>query len=123
MRLHALFLSTAALALSACASGPTPSASNVSAGRDCFRAASAHGFGLVDDHHVRVSISPNQNYILTTRLSARSLDWSQAIAIDGPSYICTGNGLGVTLIGGEPRQHFQISEIRRIPPDTQPEGS
>ncbi len=121
MRLTALLVAAAALA--ACAStGTTASNDEEPSDRDCFRAASATGFGIVDDHNVRVNVGPSRSYILTTRNNINNLDWSRAIALDGPSFICTGNGLGVTLVGGEPTQHFIVTQIRREPSDA-PTGS
>jgi hypothetical protein len=116
-------LLVAAAALAACASTETTAANGEPAeGRDCFRAASATGFGLVDDHNVRVNVGPSRSYVLTTRNNVNDLDWSRAIALDGPSFICTGNGLGVTIVGGEPTQHFIVTQIRREPNDA-PTGS
>lgn len=121
-----LLAAAAALALGACAStntASTPTGDSPPAGRDCFRAASANGFGIVDDHHVRVSVGPSRHYILTTVINTNSLDWSRAIALDGPAYICTGNGLGVLITGGEPRQTYAVREIIRDPADSGPQGS
>lgn len=103
-------------ALPACT---TPSASSSPpGGRDCFLSREINGYSIVDDHHVQVSISPNRAYILGTTWNARDLNWGEHIAlVSTPSgWICTGNGLGVEVIGGQPRQHYPITEITRAPP-------
>lgn len=119
MHLRNSLILTAALALSACAS---TTAQSEDATRDCFRAASVNSFGIVDDHHVRVSISPSRGYILTTSVDTGRLDWSRAIRLEGPSYICVGRPIGVYLMGGEPESAFIVTEITREPPDA-PAGS
>lgn len=121
MRLQSLVLAAAALALGACAT-ETQSASASSGDRDCFLASSANGFSLVDERHVRVSVTGTRTYLLTTGGNARDLDWGQALALDGPASICTGNGLGVFLTGGEPRRRYQVTQIVREP-DNAPSGS
>jgi ABC-type Fe3+-hydroxamate transport system substrate-binding protein len=122
MRLHmSVLAAAAALALSACASA-SPAASNESASRDCFRTASATGFGVIDDNHVRVSVGHNQHYSLTTVQSARQLDWSQAIAISGSDFVCTGATSAVYLSSGDSNQRYRVTSVERIPDDT-PAGS
>lgn len=120
MRLQTTLLAATAVLLSACASTSTPPNED---GRDCFRAASVNRFGIVDDNHVRVSISPNRNYILGTTNNVNRLDWSQAIRLEGPSYICVGSPTGVYLMGGEPESAFIVNDIARDPSDTAPSGS
>ena len=122
MRLHITLAAAAALALGACASadGSTQAGEE---GRDCFRSASVNGFGIVDSNNVRVAISPNRNYILTTTSDANRLDWSRAIRINGPAFICVGRATGTYLVGGEPEQAFIVTDVRRDPSDTAPSGS
>ncbi len=103
--------------LAACASGGG-SETQTSSSTDCFRSEQARGFSVVDNTHIKLSVGANRDYILTTMWNARDLDWTQAIAIrSATGRICVGNGLGVDLIGGEPRRTFPIVSIERAPAD------
>jgi hypothetical protein len=113
---------TAVVALAACATEPSDQASATPpADRDCFNADSVNGFSYVDENHIQLSVGANRKYILTTMFNARDLDWTQAIAVRSTSsWICTGNGLGVELIGGEPHRTYPVQEIVRAPDETPP---
>lgn len=102
-----------ALLLAACATTPATETANAS---DCFRSATVSGFSIVDDHNVRVSAGAGRGYILTTNWNVRELDWTEVIAIrSATGRICTGSGLGVELIGGDPRRTYPITTIARAP--------
>jgi hypothetical protein len=103
----------AALLLAACASAPPPEGS---AERDCFRANTVNSFDMIDRNHVRIRVGVSRHYVLTTMWNANDLDWSQRIAIRSTNgWICTGNGLGIELIGGRPRRTYPIVGIERAP--------
>lgn len=103
------------LALAACASAPTDAAAPA-AERDCFNSENVNGFSYIDNEHIGVTVGANRKYILTTMFNARDLDWTHVIAIrSSTSWICTGNGLGVEVIGGEPRRNYPITAIERAP--------
>jgi hypothetical protein len=112
--------SAAALALSACATpGDTGSAST----RDCFRAIDVSGYGVVDQHNVRVTVSPQREYILTVPGNTRDLDWTHAISIRSvTSFVCVGEHPNVQLMGGDPPMPYQVTRITRAP-QTAPTGS
>ena len=115
MILTALF---ALWTLAACATGDgaTQSASS----SDCFRSEQVSGYSVVDNTHIGLSVGASREYVLTTMWNARDLDWTHAIAIrSGTGRICVGNGLGVELVGGEPRRTYPIVSIERTP-DEQP---
>ncbi len=113
MRLSIAFLAAAALA--ACASAE-PQSATAPTGRDCFNANSVSGYNNVDQNHVTVSVGANRRYTLTTMFNARDLDWTQVIAIrSSTGWICTGNGLGVEIIGGDPRRTYPVTAIERAP--------
>ena len=117
--MRTLLITSALLALAACSTtaAGTATASAAPSGRDCFHARDINGYGVIDDHHVRLTIGASRKYILTTNWDARDLDWSQRIAVRSPTdWICTGNGLGVEVIGGQPVQHYPISDVSREPP-------
>lgn len=116
--MHRMGMIVAALAaLGACAA--TPEAQSAE-GRDCFRSTSVNGYSVIDEHNVRLSVSANQNYILNTTWNVRDLDWTQRIAIRSDTgWICTGSGLNVELIGGDPRQSYPITNITRAPDNNQ----
>jgi hypothetical protein len=112
------FLVTALLG-SGCA---TPQAAPPSGGepqsgeRDCFNQSMVHGFSLIDDHTVDVSVGANRHYILTTSWNAHDLNWSEAIELRSTTgWICTGNGLGVEVRGGHPRMTYPITGVARAP--------
>lgn len=105
----------AAFVLAACA---TPAAKHAAApaDRDCFNSDNVGGFSYLDNTHISVSVGASRKYTLTTMFNARDLDWTQAIAIRSvSSWICTGNGLGVEIIGGDPRRTYPIVAIERAP--------
>jgi hypothetical protein len=116
----------ASLALLAACTTPTATEETATPppGRDCFNASSVNGFSYVDEHHINVTVSANRRYQLTTMFNARDLDWTQAIAIRSTSsWICTGDGLGTELIGGDPRRTYPITSIERLPDEVAVEGS
>ena len=121
MRLSLLAL--AAFALAACATAPAETAPAGAApeGRDCFRNADVTGYSLLeDDRTIRISVGPSRAYLLTTQIDARELRWNQAIGLNAGAtgWICTGNGLGVEIVGGRPfRQRFFVTSVTRAPQD------
>jgi len=103
----------------------SPSATPVAAnsGSDCFFARSVHRYSILDDHHVRLHINPANEYVATTDLDTRRLDWSHALSIRPfDRQLCVGRQVGVELFGGEPAQGYAVTEIQRLPHDA-PEGS
>ncbi len=115
-----------ALALSACASSNAQSASTGSSGgsRDCFRSLDVRGYSIVDDHNVKLRISPAREYILTIPQNSRDLDWTHAISVrSASSFICVGDPSGVQLMGGDPPMPFQVTNIERVPVDVADQGS
>jgi Family of unknown function (DUF6491) len=120
MILTALF---ALWTLAACASSDSAQQTSATS-NDCFRSEEVRGFNVIDNTHIGFRVGANRNYILTTMWNARDLDWTQAIGIrSSTGRICTGNGLGVELIGGEPRRTYPIVSIERAPGDETVEGS
>jgi hypothetical protein len=118
-----MFLAAAAAGLVACAA-TTETAGGPPAGRDCFNQDAVTGYSVIDDHTIGVSVGANRRYIFTTDWNASDLDWTQAIAIrSDSSWICTGNGLGVEIIGGEPRRTYPVDNIARAPDPNPVEGS
>lgn len=117
------FIAAAAFALlGACASQGEQTAS-APADRDCFRADDIFGYGIVDDHSVDVRVG-TRHYIFTTTWNARDLDWSQQLAIRSTTnWICTGNALGVEIIGGQPPRTYPIQSIARAPEAPEAVGS
>jgi hypothetical protein len=118
-------LLAAAFALAACATGETVNTAASAPGgeRDCFRSDDVNGYSIIDDHNIGLR-ARSKNYILTTAWNTRDLDWTHAIGIRSTSgWICTGSGIGVDVIGGEPSRNYPISSIARAPNDEQPTGS
>ena len=107
----------AALLLSACAAqsaSPPDQAAAAPAERDCFNADFINGYSYIDEHSLSVRVGANRRYIFATSWNARDLDWSMAIAVRSTAnWICTGNGLGVTIIGGDPQRSYPITAITR----------
>ena len=122
MKLGIAAIAAAALALSACAA--TTETAGAPADRDCFNQNNVTGYTVIDDHNVGVNVGANRRYILTTDWNASDLDWTHAIALRSTNnWICTGNGLGVEIIGGEPRRTYPVSGIARAPDPNPVEGS
>jgi len=110
-----------ALGLAACATAEEQTSSE---GRDCFYASNVTGYNMIDDRHVGVNVGASRHYILETMFNANDLDWTQAIALrSSTGLICTGSGIGVEVIGGEPRRTYPIVSITRAPDDVAVEGS
>jgi hypothetical protein len=113
-----LFL-TALLVISACAA-QTPSAGGAEASaqgpRDCFLSSQVRGFNPIDRNHIRISVGASDEYILTTNWNAYDLQYAEHIALRSTTgSICTGNGLGVDIIGGRNHQRYPVSDIARAP--------
>lgn len=103
-----------ALALAACATDTGGSQPDTGA-RDCFFANQVSGYEVIDERTVQVRAG-SRRYLLTTLFNARDLDWTQAIAIRSTtSSICTGNGLGVEIIGGDPQRTYPVQAVARAP--------
>lgn len=118
-----LLAAVAAVAVSACAGAQTAEG-GTSEHRDCFRTLDVRTYGVVDEHRVRVHVSPAREYYLTINEDVQSLDWNHAISIRSTlSFICTGNGANVQVMGGEPPIPYQVIRIERAPRDTSVEGS
>lgn len=116
------FFAATALAaiLGACA---TAAPSEGAQRRDCFRALDVRGYGVVDEHRVRVHISPQREYVLTIPANTRELDWTHAISIRSvTSFICVGEPSNVQLMGGDPPLPYQVTNIERMP-QSAPSGS
>jgi hypothetical protein len=117
--LRPLLAAAAALALAACAA----QTAGDGAARDCFRTLDVSGYGVLDEHRIRVSINPQREYYLTVRHNTRDLDWTQAITLRSTtSFICVGNGLGVEVMGGNPPVPYPVVNIERAPLEA-PTGS
>ncbi|MEZ5959801.1 MAG: DUF6491 family protein [Hyphomonadaceae bacterium] len=109
--------------LAACAS-TTPSENQSASSLDCFRSDQVSGYNYIDNHNIGLSIGASRHYVLTTTWNARDLDWSQAIALrSSTGRICTGNGLGVQIIGGDPQRTYPVTQISRAPDDNPVQGS
>lgn len=113
-------LLAAALVLGACTTTQTAQTTPPT-DRDCFNTSAVTGYSYIDENHIGVTVGANRRYTLTTMFNARDLDWTQAIAIRSTSnWICTGNGAGVELIGGQPRRNYPVNGIVRAPDETPP---
>jgi hypothetical protein len=113
--LRNLSIAAAALALAACAG---PAATSATTERDCFRAIDVDGFGIVDEHRVRVSVSPTRHYYLTISPDTDDLDWEHVMTLVSPTnFICTGNGWDVELRAGDPPRSYRVVTIERAPPE------
>lgn len=106
--------------LAACASTEPANTQTADGGSDCFRAEMVSGYSVIDNNHIGIRVGASRDYVLTTMWNARELDWTHAIAIrSSTGRICTGNGLGVEIVGGDPQRNYPISSIARVP-DTEP---
>jgi hypothetical protein len=105
---------SAALLLAACAS--TEVAAAQSSERNCFRSANVTGFNVIDRNSIQVRVGASRRYIFTTNWPTTNLDFSQRIAIrSSTGYICTGSGIGVEIVGGQPAASYPVDSITRAP--------
>jgi len=117
--LKTLTLAASMLALASFANAqPAPSSSYGHGRSDCFLASHYLSYSYIDPHHISVHYGPSRDYLFATEWDARDLRWVEALAIRsrGSDWICTGNGLGVEIIGGHMRQTYPVSSISRMPP-------
>jgi hypothetical protein len=112
LRHSIIVLAAFACAGAAAAEAPAPE-------RDCFRNQDIVGWGLLDDHAIRVRINGSRAYAIRTHMNVRRVRWEQSIALTSRSnWICTGDGLGVELhTGGETPRTWIVDSVTRLPPD------
>lgn len=109
-------LRTSVFALALLAAGCATDGATQTGDRDCFMASQVNGYNVVDDHTVEIRVGANDRYILTTDWNARDLNWDTRIALrSSTGRICTGNGLGVDIFGGDPHRRYNIVGIARAP--------
>lgn len=117
---------TALFTLAACATSETTASADAPAGRDCFNSSNVSGFSPLDDHTVKLTVGANRHYALTTQQRITETRFNEQIAIRSTNqWICTGNGLGVSLVvpNGIPNQ-YTVSAIARLPDqEPAPQGS
>jgi len=107
--------------LAACASTEGQQTASSS---DCFNSEQVSGYNVIDNHNIGLSVGASRDYVLTTNWNARDLDWTHAIALrSATGRICTGNGLGVTIVGGDPQRTYPVSQIARAPDSNAVQGS
>lgn len=114
--LRTLSIAAAAMALSACAASQADTAATE--GRDCFRAIDVDRYGVVDENHVRVTVSPTRHYILTISPNTRDFDFTNSMTLVSPTnFVCTGNGWDLELHAGNPPRAHRVVTVERAPPD------
>jgi hypothetical protein len=120
--MRSILIASSLLLLGACASADGVAAAP--GGRDCFRNADVSGYSTIDDDTLGVRVSPSRNYTLSAPRLGRDVRWENVIALNSDSgWICTGNGLGVEVIGGEPRRTIQIRAVTRVQEPAPAQGS
>lgn len=107
-------LTSGAFMLAACASTEAQTAS--AGDRDCFRSESVNGFNVVDRTTIEIRVGASRRYLLTTNWPTANLDFAEHIALrSSTGSICTGSGVGVEIVGGEPITAYPIQSIARVP--------
>ncbi len=102
-----------ALMITGCAATGSETAAS---GRECFRSDAVNGFDVLDQETIEVRVGASRRYLLSIAWPAANLDYSQRIALrSSTGMICTGNGLGVEIIGGDPIQSYPVQSIARAP--------
>ncbi|MET0545288.1 MAG: DUF6491 family protein [Caulobacterales bacterium] len=87
----------------------------------CFNSASISGWNRIDDHIVRVHTGPSRDYDLTVMGTINDLAFRDHIGVQsGPSnWICTGNGLGVSVVTTGPfKNTYPVTNISAAPTKT-----
>jgi hypothetical protein len=115
-----LLAAAAALTLGACSTSETATASNEPpAGRDCFNQRSVSSYSINDDDKLDVRVGANRHYLVTLQPNPRDLDFTRALRLESPlGWICTGNGRGVEIVGGNPPEvafRYYATNIERGP--------
>lgn len=106
-----MWAALAALGLSACTS---PNSGSATEARDCFRTSDVRGYGVVDEHSVRLRVGGQRAYILTIREDTRRLDPTQPIAVQSSSgYVCVGQMGGVSIAVNDPLFASHVTSIER----------
>ncbi len=110
-----LALPAALMAVSAGAA-PITTAAASSPHDDCFPTRAITGYGIVDPRTAYLTVG-TRHYLVRITGDSRDLDYNYAIRVRSIStFICTGNGLGVQLMGGYPPIPHQVTSIERAPP-------
>jgi hypothetical protein len=121
-----ILAAAASLALAACATSDNTASAEAPANRDCFNASSVSGYEPLDDNTVKLTVGANRYYGLTTQQRITETRFSEHIALRSTNnWICTGNGLGVSLFvpGGVPESYI-VTQIARLPDQAAaPQGS
>ncbi|MBL8546875.1 MAG: hypothetical protein JNL81_10445 [Hyphomonadaceae bacterium] len=113
-----LCLVLAALSLGACAS--STESTEASDARDCFRTFDVRGYGVVDDHRVRLRINSRRAYIVTIRENTRDFDITSPLSVQSSSgFVCVGDTLGVRLVRGDDHFPSLVTAVERAPPNTE----
>lgn len=111
----------AAIALSAAqtAAAETP-AKAPDEEKSCFFVNQISGWNRIDDKTVRVTVSSKRQYDLTLMSPTFSGLHQEVIGIkaDPSNYVCTGNGLGVSVITGEVAgpSSYPVTKVTLVPP-------
>lgn len=116
---------TAALAAASAGMAPLAAAMGTpqSPHSDCFPTRAITGYGIVDARTAYLTVG-TRHYLLRITGDSRDLDYNHAIHVRSLStFICTGNGLGVQLMGGYPPIPHQVLSIERAPPGEPPHWS
>ncbi|HYD72477.1 MAG TPA: DUF6491 family protein [Candidatus Binatia bacterium] len=86
-------------------------------GDDCFRAFNVRRYAVIDDHTVRVRVSPRRSYTLTTSENAADLDWGRNLSLSSDTgWVCVGDVRGAVYItGGDMGNRYGIDTVVRDP--------
>ena len=87
--------------LAGCASGDQAPRSETNPTRQCFFASSVNSFAPVDSSTVNIRVGANQVFRLDLMSNCgRDVSWTRStrLVTRGSSSICTGSGIGTTLI-------------------------
>ncbi len=112
-----LLAAAAALLISASAAPLAASAATSSAqGADCFRVRDVNNYHVINAHTLRVHISREREYDLTTDMGfLNDLNYSIHVSLHaGSPYICAGPG-GDTEIRNN-GETWGVTNIARVPP-------
>ena len=116
-----LALATALMVASASLTPVTAaSATQTAPHNDCFPTRAITGYGVVDERTAYLTVGA-RHYLMRITGDSRDLDYNYSIRVRSLStFICTGNGLGVSLMGGYPPIPHQVLSIERAPPGEPP---
>ena len=116
--MHKTLLAAAAIVLISASAAPVAGAAATAPvqGADCFRVRDVNNYHVIDAHTLRVHISREREYDLTTAMGfLNDLNFNNHVRLSaGLSRICAGPGGDTEIRNGS--ESWSVTTISRVPP-------